>query len=84
MASVIQLARHRSVSRRDLPLELSAGDSDLRPIALLLWIGSAIRVVFAFAHHETFDVEATLALLCLIGLPLLMTQRRFGGDTARQ
>ena len=84
MASVIQLARYRSVARKDLPLEMGPGDSDLRPIALLLWIGSVIRVVLAFAHRETFDVEATLALFCVVGLPLLFLRPRHVRDTARQ
>ena len=84
MASVIQLARYRSVARKDLPLEIAPGDSDLRPIALLLWIGSVVRVALAFWHRETFDIEATLALFCAVGIPLLFLRSRHGHDTARQ
>jgi hypothetical protein len=84
MPPVIQLSRYRSVARNDLPLEIARGDSDLRPIALLLWIGSLIRVVLAFAHRETFDIEATLALFCALGLPLLFRRPRRAADTAQQ
>jgi hypothetical protein len=84
MASVIQLSRYRSVARQDLPLDIAAGDSDLRPIAWFLWIGSVARVALALWHHETFDIEATLALFCVLGLPLLFQRPRHVRDTARQ
>jgi hypothetical protein len=84
MASVIRLARYRSVARRDLPLNVPAGDSDLGPIAVLLWIGSVIRVALAFAHQQTFGAEATLALACAVLLPLLVLRARHAPDTARQ
>jgi len=84
MASVIQLARYRSVARRDIPLNIPAGDSDLRPIAVLLWVGSLIRVALALSHHEAFGAESTLALGCLLVLPLLVWRSRHARDTARQ
>jgi hypothetical protein len=84
MASVIQLARYRSIARHDLPLEIPSGDSDLRPIAVLLWIGSVVRVVLAFWHRETFDIEATLALFCALGIPLLFLRSRHAHDTVQQ
>jgi hypothetical protein len=84
MASVIQLARYRSVSRRDLPLEIPAGDSDLRAISLLLWLGSLVRVALAFAHREAFGVEASLALVCALLLPAFILRLRHARDTARQ
>jgi hypothetical protein len=37
---------------------------------LVLWLGSVARVALAFAHHEVFETEASLALLCTILLPL--------------
>ena len=84
MASVIQLARYRSVARRDIPLDIPAGDSDLRPIAIVLWVGSVIRVALAMFHHEAFGAESTLALGCLLVLPLLLLRSRHARDTARQ
>jgi len=84
MASVIQLARYRSVARRDIPLNIPAGDSDLRAIALALWFASVIRVALAMFHHEAFGAESTLALGCLLVLPLLVLRSRHARDTARQ
>jgi hypothetical protein len=84
MASVIQLARYRSVVRRDIPLNIPAGDSDLRPIAVALWVASVIRVALAVFHQEAFGAESTLALACLLVLPLLALRSRHARDTARQ
>ena len=84
MAPVIQLARYRSVARRDLPLQIPIGDSDLRPIAVLLWAVSVIRVALSLIHQEAFGTEASLAFLCVIGLPLLIRRSRHVHDTARQ
>jgi len=76
MGSVIQIARHRSIARRDLPLELAAGDSDLWPIGALLWASSVVLVALTIAHHRAFDVEATLALLCVFALPSAFVRAR--------
>lgn len=85
MAPVIPLARYRAVARRDIPLQLPKGDSDLLPIAVFLWSCSVVRVVVALLHRQVFDVEATLALLCALGLPwYVLRARRHLGDTARQ
>ncbi|HEX3775821.1 MAG TPA: hypothetical protein VHV51_15220 [Polyangiaceae bacterium] len=84
MASVIPIARYRSVARRDLPLDIPAGDSDLRPVAIVLWIGSVIRVALTLIHKQEFGVEATLALLCVLLLPALVLRARHPRDTARQ
>ena len=84
MGSVIQLARYRSVAHRDLPLEIPVGDSDLRPIAALLWLVSVVRVALTLAHQQVFGIEATLALLCVLGLPRLISRSRRSLDTARQ
>lgn len=84
MASVIHLARYRSVAQRDLPLEVPAGDSDLRPVAVLLWIGSVVRVALSLIHRQEFGVEATLALLCVLLLPGVILRSRHSRDTARQ
>jgi len=84
MAPVIQISRYRAIARRDLPLDLPQGDSHLLPIALFLWLCSAVRVGLALVHRQSFDVEATLALLCVLGLPLYVLRTRHGRDTARQ
>ncbi|MEO7037197.1 MAG: hypothetical protein ABI548_24805 [Polyangiaceae bacterium] len=84
MASVVHLSRYRSVARGDLPLDIPAGDSDLRPIAIVLWLASLIRVSLAFAHREAFGMEATLALMCVVLLPMFAIRARHRGDTAKQ
>jgi hypothetical protein len=84
MASVVQLSRYRAVARRDIPLNIPEGDSDLRPIAVALWIASVIRVALAVFHHEAFGAESTLALCCILLLPLLVLRSRHARDTARQ
>ena len=70
MAPVTHLARHRAIVRRDIPLEVPRGDYDLLPIAVFLWLCSAGRAALTLVHRQAFDVEATLALLCVLGLPL--------------
>jgi hypothetical protein len=84
MANVIQLSRFRGVSRRDLPLNIPAGDSDLRAVAIMLWVGSIIRTILSLIHHEAFGVEASLAVCCVIFLPLFISRARHVHDTARQ
>jgi hypothetical protein len=84
MASVVHLARYRSVARRDIPLDIPAGDSDLRPIAVVLWVASVIRVALAMFHNEAFGAESTLALSCILVLPLLALRSRHARDTAPQ
>jgi len=84
MSPVIQLTRYRAIGRRDIPLDFPKGDSDLLPVALLLWLCSAARVALTFAHRETFDFEATTALLFLVALPLFFLRSRHSRDTARQ
>ncbi|HEY0466590.1 MAG TPA: hypothetical protein VGC79_20420 [Polyangiaceae bacterium] len=84
MAPVIQITRYRAVARRDIPLDVPKGDSDLLPIAVFLWLCSAVRVALTLVHHETFDVESTLALLCVLSLPLYILRTRHARDTARQ
>jgi Flp pilus assembly protein TadB len=82
MAPVIQITRYRAIARRDIPLDVSKGDSDLFPIALFLWICSAARVALTLVHRQTFDVEATLALLCVLGFPLYVLRARYARDTS--
>ncbi len=84
MGSVVQLSRYRSVTRRDLPLDIPVGDSDLRPIAIVLWVASLVRVGFALANGQVFGVEATLALICVVLLPVTAFRGRNTEDTVRQ
>ena len=84
MGSVVHLSRYRGVTRRDLPLDIPAGDSDLRPIAAVLWVASLIRVGFALMNGQVFGVEATLALICVVLLPLTAFRGRHAADTVRQ
>jgi len=84
MAPVIQITRYRAIARRDIPLDFAKGDSDLFPIALFLWICSAARVLVALLHHQAFDVEATLALLCVVGFPWYALRARHARDTRRK
>lgn len=39
-------------------------------MAIIVWVPSIFRVVGAFARSEVFGVEATLALVCVIGAPI--------------
>jgi hypothetical protein len=84
MANVIRLSRFRGVSHRDLRLGIPAGDSDLRPVAVMLWLASVILTVLTLVHHEAFGVEATLAFVCAVFLPAFILRLRHVRDTARQ
>ena len=44
MAPVTPITRYRAVARHDIPLDVPKGDSDLLPIAVFLWLCSALRV----------------------------------------
>jgi hypothetical protein len=50
-------------------------DADLLFAAALFWVVSLIRVVGAFARHETFGAEATLALIAVLCTPGLLLRR---------
>ena len=84
MATVVPIKRYRAIERPDVSLDLPQGDSDLLPIAVFLWICSAVRVALTFAHRQTFDVEATLAVFCVLALPIYILRVRHARDTARQ
>jgi hypothetical protein len=84
MAPVIPITRYRAVARHDIALDVPEGDSDLLPIAVFLWLCSAVRVALTLVHRQPFDVEATLALLCVLALPLYALRARHARDTARQ
>jgi hypothetical protein len=58
-------------------------DSDLLVIGVILWLASVARVALAFAHHEVFGAETTLALGCVVGLPWLALRSRFSARPQR-
>jgi Flp pilus assembly protein TadB len=84
MAAVTPISRSRAVARHDIPLHVPEGDSDLLPIAVFLWLCSALRVALTLVHRQPFDVEAPLALLCVLALPLYVLRARHARDTTRQ
>ncbi len=51
---------------------------DLSVLAVfgVFWVISVLRAVGAFARHEVFGTESTLALMAAIGVPLLLINRR--------
>jgi hypothetical protein len=49
--------------------------ADLPLAASLFWVLSLVRVVGAFARHETFGAEATLALMAVLCIPPLLVRR---------
>lgn len=85
MSSVVRLSHYRgvvrSIARRDLPLSIGAGDADLVPIAVVLWVATVARVILAVLHHETFGAEATFALFCTVLLPWFVYRARSPRDT---
>jgi hypothetical protein len=50
---------------------VSVGDPEFFGVWLVLWVASVVRTALGFAHHEVFQTEATLALLCALLVPLL-------------
>jgi hypothetical protein len=50
-------------------------DGDLVPVSILLWIASVVRVALGVVERETFRTEATLALACVIVIPLWLISR---------
>jgi hypothetical protein len=49
-------------------------DRDLAAIFLVGWIAALVRVVLGWARHETFEAEATLALLYVLFVPMLLAK----------
>jgi hypothetical protein len=62
----------RSSARRGLRW----GDADVLVALFVLWIASAVRVGGAFARHEVFGAEATLAFMSLVLVPCLFFRAR--------
>ena len=53
--------------RADLSLLVALG---------VFWVISVVRVAGAFVRHEVFGGESTLALMAVIGMPLLLLSGR--------
>ena len=76
-----RLLQQRAASDQTLPLSQWPPDDaddndgkldrDLLPLFVLAWIASAVRVAGALLRTETFGTEPTLALLFIVGMPLL-------------
>src|SRR5215211_4301052 len=67
MGRLIRLRRHRQ--ELEEPPSSVRGDSDLVPLAIILWIVSVLRVVVGAVEGEVVRSEATLALLCVVLIP---------------
>jgi hypothetical protein len=67
---------YRSPMRRGIPREWRPDPvaADLLLAGALFWVLSLVRVVGAFARHETFGAEATLALMAVLGIPPLLVR----------
>ena len=51
-------------------------DTDAVVALVVLWVASAIRVAGAFARHEVFGAEASLAFLSLVLAPFFVLRGR--------
>jgi hypothetical protein len=58
------------------PAKRPTPDADLRIVYLGFWLLSLVRVVAAWARHETFGAEATLAVLAVLVLPRMLLGRK--------
>jgi hypothetical protein len=64
------------VPRRRSPRAAVFGDLSLLVAFGVFWAVSVARVAGALARHEIFGGESTLALMAVIGLPILLFGRR--------
>jgi hypothetical protein len=69
-------SRPRGAASTDLEPTSVAAERGFSLIAALLFVASLLRVARAVWAHETFETEATLALLFVIGLPWLALRWR--------
>ncbi len=80
MASMLNLKPPRPNGSGPLGRKDHGVDRAVRAVLGLFWIVSLVRVAGAFVRHEVLGVEATLALIALVGIPWLLGGRRgFGG-----
>jgi hypothetical protein len=80
MGSVIELSSRRPLPA-GVPYPRAEGGSDLLFVGVPLWIGSVARVALAFASHEVFGTETTLALGCALGIPWLVLRSHNSAKT---
>lgn len=69
MSTSTQLASRRRVKQHPTPFAIAA---DSWPVLALLWVASAARVVLGFVLHEVFGAEGTLALACVVLIPVFL------------
>lgn len=69
---------YRSPMRRAIASERvrRRAEADLLPAVAIFWVLSLVRVVGAFARHETFGAEATLALMAVLCIPWFLVRSR--------
>ncbi len=67
-------APYRVAENRKTQEKPTALLADLSLIVALgvFWVISVVRVAGAFVRHEVFAAESTLALMAVIGIPLLL------------
>jgi hypothetical protein len=67
-------APYRVADNRKTQQKPTALQADLSLIVALgvFWLISVVRVTGAFVRHEVFGGESTLALMAVIGIPLLL------------
>jgi len=53
-----------------------AGDRELLPIAIILWLAALAQVIHVVAHGATFGALPTFALVCVFGIPSLFWRSR--------
>jgi hypothetical protein len=51
-------------------------DEDLAPLLGIAWVVSALRVAGAIVSGAPFNVEATLALVAVLSIPVLVWAQR--------
>ena len=59
----------RRPAPEEAPATVPNGDLDLLPGAIILWVGSVVRVITGTPAGEAFRGEAALALFCVVVIP---------------
>jgi hypothetical protein len=73
MKSPYRVAENRKTQEKPTALQT---DLSLIVALGLFWVISVVRVTGAFVRHEVFGGESTLALMAVIGIPLLLLSGR--------
>jgi len=53
-----------------------AGDRELIPMGMLLWLAALAQVIHVVAQGATFGALPTFALVCVFGIPWLFLRSR--------